>query len=123
MTFQADYDDEEVERDEIWLNHLERMQKNSDALQNHKETLRLQESNSEKIRAYSMKVERCKGKRLVEEQTFYGQCTYVTKVVDGSLPGVFVFSLQELQKELREQFHRCKTAHGTLLEVLDEDGM
>ena len=49
MTFQADYDDEEVERDEIWLNDLERMQKNADALQNQKETLRLQESNSEKI--------------------------------------------------------------------------
>ena len=49
MTFQADYDDEEVERDEIWLNDSERMQKNADALQNQKETLRLQESNSEKM--------------------------------------------------------------------------
>ena len=62
MTSQAEYDDEEVERDEIWLNDSERMQKNVDAHQNQKETLRLQESNSEKIRAYSMKVERCKGK-------------------------------------------------------------
>ena len=136
MKFQPNYDDEDAVQDETWIedlegkfNDLERcyitLVKNDkmemEELNRRTEESKIDQRNADIERAYSIAADRSKGKRLAEQKALYGQCDYMSNVLSDTSSEISVPSLQGLQRDLKEQFQRCKLAHGALLECLNKE--
>ena len=135
MKFQPNYDEDAVQ-DETWIkdlegkfNDLERcyitLVKNDkmeiEELNRRTEESKIDQRNADIERAYSIAADRSKGKRLSEQKALYGQCDYMSNVSSDTSSEIPVPSLQGLQRDLKEQFRRCKLAHRALLECLNKE--